>query len=106
MEAAHIQEVEEKKKRVAMKDDDRCLLAAGYITETQQDVIFKTPLYRRSGIKGGSPPSPSAAPSGPLYSTLLLPLTVRVHVQSFAKMTGTCRVCFCVVLASIIQTLP
>lgn len=109
MEAAHSRK-EEKKRRVAMKDDDWCFLAAGCITEAQQDVIFKTPLYRRSGIKGGSPPSPSAAPSlcaktapGPFFCILLLRLTVRVHVLSFAKMTGSCRMCFCVVLASIIQ---
>lgn len=62
MEAAGIQEVE-KKKRMALKDDDWCFLAAGYITEIQRDVIFKTLLNRQHGIKGGSPPSPSAAPS-------------------------------------------
>lgn len=61
MEAAHIQEVE-RKRGVATEDDDWCFLAAGYITETQREVIFKTLLYRQSGIKGGSPPSPSVAP--------------------------------------------
>lgn len=108
-EAAHIQEVE-KKRRATMKDDAWCLLAAGYVRETQQDVIFKTLLCGGSRNKGGSPPSPPAAPSsktarGPFFfffSILLLPLTVRVHVLSFAEMTGSCRMCFCVVLASII----
>lgn len=41
-----------------------------------------------------------------LFFTVLLPLTVRFHVMSFAEMTGSCRMCFCVVLTSIIQTGP
>lgn len=61
-----------------MKDDAWCLLAAGYVRETQQDVIFKTLLCGGSRNKGGSPPSPPPAPSsktarGPFFFFFLHP---------------------------------